>query len=73
MSQREDILYAVESMARRIFRECGAEDDFCIQYVSDVAIVFGGTNRLVLNRWGWQLDREYCTPNFIKAFDARSN
>ena len=61
-----DLGVDVAEIAAEIFAACGAADDFCIQH----GTVFGGTNRLILDRNGWHIDRGYCTPRFISAFDS---
>tara|TARA_R100001510_G_C7653666_1_gene212005 strand:+ start:3047 stop:3343 length:297 start_codon:yes stop_codon:yes gene_type:complete len=71
--------------AKKIFRECGAEHDFCIQHISgddeiyyvdhmggDFPVqVFGGTNRLLWHPiQGWALSDSHCSHAFIEAFEA---
>jgi len=62
---------SVCEMACLIFMICEAEDDFCIQNVDSGCIIFGGTNRLVLNQHGFYPDRAYCTPRFLELYDEK--
>lgn len=55
----------IHQVAKDIFEACGAVDDFCHQ----TGLVFGGTNRIILTVHGWVADRDYCTPQFLAAFD----
>lgn len=66
-----DIDYAVQAMARSIFIDCGAESDYCVQYRGENVLIFGGTNRLKLTRYGWTIDPSYCTPRFIELFNEK--
>ena len=72
--------------AKQIFRECGAEHDFCVQHITDdyqikqqvseswgdyPVQIFGGCNRLLWHPiQGWYISEEHCGADFIKAFDA---
>lgn len=46
-------------------------DDFCVQHVSDVGLIFGSSNRL---RWspetGFAPIRSSCTDRFLKNYDS---
>jgi hypothetical protein len=64
-----DIGIEVAESAMRIFSDCEASSDFCIQTVGSV-VVFGGTNRLCFSPFkGFYLDEKFCTENFIKKFN----
>jgi hypothetical protein len=69
--QDGELAYSIEEMASQIFTECGAEDDYCVQSIGWGSIVFGGTNRLILDKNGWRLDESYCTLRFIDQFNKR--
>ena len=69
MSYDYDISETVETMARRIFELCGAEDDYCVQDVSSNTIVFGSVNRIQLNKYGWMAFEHACTPRFYANFN----
>lgn len=60
---------AVMEIAEQIFHYCRADEDFCVQFIGTSHMVFGGTNRLTFNRFGWNADRRYCTPQFIRLFE----
>jgi hypothetical protein len=64
-------LYAV---ALDIFEQCGSVDDFCIQYGVDhhasECIIFGGTNRLIFNSYGWHASKRHCRDKFLERFTA---
>lgn len=70
-TENDFIAFMVREAAAQIFFECGAASDMCIQVVGETRIVFGGTNRLILDDHGWSIDEPYCTPSFITAFKAR--
>ena len=59
---------AIQEMAHSIFCDCGAELDYCVQAVG-TRIVFGKYNRLILGRYGWDIDRPYCRDEFIEAWE----
>jgi len=63
--QLADIGERVCDMAREIFEFCGAADDYCHQG----GLVFGGTNRIMLNKWGWTADKGLCTARFLDRFE----
>jgi len=70
--KRQDYMDVGESIieiAHSIFCDCGAEDDFCVQYAGG-SIIFGGTNRLILGRRGWSVDRVACTDRFLELWDC---
>lgn len=64
-----DIAYAVEAMALEIFEDCGAASDYCVQHRGEDRLIFGGTNRLILDKRGWRIDRSACTERFIRRWD----
>ena len=68
--QERELSLAIQEMAQRIFTICGAEDDFCVQDVGIETIIFGGTNRVILDHRGWYIDTEHCTEKFAKAWIA---
>lgn len=55
--------------AREIFHMCMADDDFCVQYVGMECVVFGGTNRMTFSRYGWSIEKSYCTVRFAELFE----
>jgi len=61
----DDMGVEVYETAQEIFEACGVPDDFCHQ----TGLVFGGTNRIKLTRSGWVAEHEYCTEEFLDAFD----
>lgn len=68
------VVYAIIETAYEIWERAECVDDFCVQDVSGKCIVFGGTNRVVWGpRYGWWIDKSFCTEKFIKAFDAWRN
>lgn len=68
-SQLNRIGEEIADMAYDAFVACGAEDDFCIQSIGMNVIVFGGTNRLILDRWGLRPSRSHCTSRFLASWD----
>jgi len=66
--QIQDVGVLVCEAAQNLFKNCDAEDDFCIQHVGLTA-VFGGTNRIIFEPvQGFYADKAYCTPKFLKAW-----
>jgi len=63
-------MYVID-IAIGIFKECGKEEDFCIQYVGGSSIVFGGWNRVILNSSGWSLSESHCSEEFINNFNKK--
>jgi len=62
--------YVVE-FAEILFRTCGAEDDFCIHAVNCWTAAFGKENRLLWRpEYGFDIDRDLCTPRFIELWEA---
>lgn len=65
----ETLVYAV----RMRFHDCGAAHDFCIQDWEGPTIIFGGTNRVIYDPTRnnmFEIDRVYCTPDFISRWDS---
>ncbi len=60
---------AVIEAADMIFTDAGAESDFCLQDVAGDTVIFGGTNRLVLNCRGWAYSNSHCTETFMQSVD----
>lgn len=65
--------WMVIDAAKDVFIDCGAEDDFCVQHVTPVSAVFGGTNRVI---WtpanGFRIDESFCTSRFKARWSERS-
>ena len=83
--EHECLGIVVAETARKIFRECGEEHDFCVQSIAgdddiyyvdhmggDFGVqVFGGCNRLLWHPLqGWALSDSHCSKRFIEAFEA---
>lgn len=67
----ELICSVVEEACRR-FEECGAGDDFRLQYRNLRTIVFGGHNRVVWSASrGFYPDRGYCSDEFLELWDEK--
>ena len=68
-----DVIDTVMGIAGGIFEDCTADkNDFGIQHVSvGDCIIFGGTNRLKLSRYGWEIFETHCSPTFIEKFNAK--
>jgi len=68
-AEPEEIVANIIYEARRIFRVCEAEDDFCVQHAGEESIVFGGWNRV---RWGvrlgWVAFESHCSSEVLAAF-----
>ncbi len=65
----EGVGEAVFYIAKELFKECGAEEDFCVQDDLIGRIVFGGTNRVIWSAaTGFRMDESYCTERFKKLF-----
>jgi len=62
---------AICETAFDLFATCGAPDDFGVQSVGSTSIVFGGTNRVILDlpSGSWIIDRTYCTRRFQARWD----
>ena len=62
----------VAEQALQLFKDCGAEGDFCLQDIGMDNIVFGGTNRLILDcHNGFHPDSTLCTSNFLEKWGQR--
>lgn len=71
LEKRAEVGDVVVLMAMRIFEDCGAAEDFCVQAVGDV-VVFGGVNRLIFSaKDGWHPDSIYCSERFLKKWNER--
>ncbi len=61
------IVMSIVHAAARYFEKC--PEDFCIQHVAAVSIIFGGTNRLIWSPVsGFRYDEPYCRPEFIAHY-----
>jgi hypothetical protein len=68
----EEIGNLVVKEAQERFRQCGAGEDFCIQAVSDDAVIFGKENRVVYNpETGWIPAVGFCTDRFAARWDHK--
>ena len=58
------------AVAETIFRDCGAESDYCIQDNSRYGqVVFGGVNRVIWTvSGGFSISLSHCTDEFIEKF-----
>ena len=66
-----EIYWFIAETCRNIFKDCMAENDFCLQYSSYNMIIFGGTNRILWDPVkGFRPDHGYCTADFIRRFEA---
>ena len=68
-----DIIDTVMGIAGGIFEDCTADrTDFGIQHVSvGDCIIFGGSNRLNLSRYGWEIFETHCSSTFTEKFNAK--
>ena len=56
--------------ARELFKECGAESDFCVQSIDVECSIFGSWNRLVFRpRTGFKASVSHCTEAFLEAWE----
>lgn len=61
----------VVDQAQSIFEYAEAMEDFCVQHISLTLVIFGGVNRLLWSvKYGWVLDKSYCSPKFISRFET---
>jgi hypothetical protein len=61
-----ELIESIVLEAERIFKLCGASDDFCFQHATNKTIVFGGTNRLIWSaKKGFRVDQSSCTSRFL--------
>ena len=58
------------AVAETIFKDCGAETDYCIQDNSRYGqVVFGAVNRVIWTvAGGFSISRSHCTDEFIEKF-----
>jgi hypothetical protein len=68
-----DVIETVMYIAGHIFEECTEDrNDFGIQNISvGSSIIFGGLNRLRLDRNGWTVSYNHCTESFRKNFEKK--
>ena len=68
-----DVIDTVMYIAGHIFEECTKDrNDFGIQRISvGSSIIFGGLNRLKLDRHGWTISHGHCTESFRKNFEQK--
>ena len=60
----------VLDVAYELFVLAGYDEDFCVQYIGDTTIIFGGSNRVIWHPLsGFRVDAEYCTTKFIGNFE----
>ena len=65
---KEDLPELLLEAAAELWEEC--PNDFGIQLINDICIVFGGTNRVIWTfKYGFRIDRPYCTAQFIDHYD----
>ena len=69
-----EIVLSIVEEAREIFKSCGAESDFGLQYATGGVIVFGGTNRLLWTSGGGfrPVGDASCSSRFLERFNASS-
>ena len=71
--QSQEIGMVIIEEAADRFTECGAASDFYIQHIGST-VVFGGTNRLIFSlKFGFYMEKSYCTERFIKEYETRYN
>jgi hypothetical protein len=64
-----EVVWSIIDEAARRFAACGRADDFCLQCVSGVNLVFGGTNRVIWSAAsGFRCDQSYCSEGFLSEW-----
>lgn len=60
---------SVWEMAESIFDDCKAPADNCIQYNGGNILIFGGSNRIMLDKTGWNASEMHCSERFFALFE----